>query len=279
MRNAIAAFALLAAVFLPVQESFAQNVEPTDAMAEPLVTDRPDFTESTEAVPTGHFQLEVGYTFTYDREGTDRSRSHTVPQTLLRLGIARDFELRLGWDGYDWTRERFETTTRGGRTVTRHDWIGSAADLSLGFKIKLCEQQDWRPHLGILVDATIPTGNKPSSSFDVDPAVRLLWAYDLSDRLAIAGNFNLAVPTQDGHRFVQAQASLSLAVAVTDSLGAYIEYFGLYPNEDTTDAAHTLNGGFTFLINKDLQIDALVGMGLNEEADDFFTGIGVSWRR
>ncbi|MCZ6654354.1 MAG: hypothetical protein O7D91_15175, partial [Planctomycetota bacterium] len=38
--------------------------ESADAMAEPLITDRPDFTESTDAIPTGHFQLEAGYMFT-----------------------------------------------------------------------------------------------------------------------------------------------------------------------------------------------------------------------
>ncbi len=45
------------------QEDAAQT---TDPMQEPLVTDRPDFTESTEAVPAGHLQLEAGYTFTLD---------------------------------------------------------------------------------------------------------------------------------------------------------------------------------------------------------------------
>ncbi|MFQ5990494.1 MAG: hypothetical protein ACE5K9_11330 [Candidatus Methylomirabilales bacterium] len=35
---------------------------------DPLVTDRPDFTESTETVAPGRFQIEAGYTFS--RPGT-----------------------------------------------------------------------------------------------------------------------------------------------------------------------------------------------------------------
>ena len=38
----------------------AQSDDPMNA---PLITDRPDFTESTQAIPTGHFQPEAGPPF------------------------------------------------------------------------------------------------------------------------------------------------------------------------------------------------------------------------
>ena len=44
----------------------------------------------------------------------------------------------------------------------------------------------------------------------------MLWAYDVSDSLAIAGNVGLFAPLDDGERFVQATASLSAAIALTD---------------------------------------------------------------
>ena len=58
----------------------------------------------------------------------------------------------------------------------------------------------------------------------------------------------------------------------------FVEYYGLYPNAEHRDAAHTPNGGFTFQINNNFQIDWRIGGGLNEEADDFFTGVGFAWR-
>ncbi|MCH8913289.1 MAG: hypothetical protein IIA33_06935, partial [Planctomycetes bacterium] len=94
------------------------------------MTDRPDFTESTDAVPRGHFQLEMGYTFTYDREKTDRVRDHTAPEFLLRVGLFDDFELRLGWAGYSWTENLFEGKTRQGRSVTREDSTQGSNDVS-----------------------------------------------------------------------------------------------------------------------------------------------------
>ena len=247
-------------------------------LTEPLVTDRPDFTESTDAVPRGHLQLESGYTFTYDREEQDRVHDHTAPELLLRISPLDNFELRLGWAGYSWTQSQFEGRTRADRRVTREEWEQGANDLSLGFKVKLVEQQGWRPHFGVIGQISVPSGSPSLSSGDVDPEVKLLWAYDLGERVALSGNVNLAVPTEDSHRFVQTAASLSLGVSLTEWLGTYVEYFGFYPNAHSTDAAHYLNGGFTFPIHRDFQIDLRAGAGLNEEADDFFTGVGFAWR-
>ena len=218
-------------------EAQDESDKSADAMAEPLITDRPDFTESTDAIPAGHFQLEAGYTFTYDREHKDRVRDHTAPEFLLRVGVVDDVELRLGWQGYSWTENQFETRTRAGRRVTSEDWTDGAHDLSIGFKLKLLEQDGLVPHFGILASMNIPVGSDVVSSGDVEPGAILLWAYDLTDELALAGNVGFASLTDAGERFFQTSASLSLAVALTERLGGYVEYFGLYPNAEDSDAA------------------------------------------
>ena len=249
-----------------------------DRMAEPLVTDRPDFTESPETIPPGHAQLELGYTFTHDREGDVRVRDHTAPEILLRIGLHERIELRIGWDGYSWFDTEFERETPAGRRVTGDDHGEGAHDLSIGFKAKLIEQNGFVPHLGIIGAITVPSGSAELTSGDVDPEVVLAWAYDISESFAIAGNFGVGAPTQDGDRFFQATGSLTAALSLTDRLGTYVEYFGVYPNANHSDCAHSLNTGVTYLINNDVQIDWRIGVGLNEEADDFFTGVGLSWR-
>lgn len=245
---------------------------------EPIVTDRPDFTESTDAVPTGRYQLEAGYTFTYDRDGTDRTRDHTTPELLLRVGLAEDFEIRIGWDGYSWTESQFEERTdRGGRR-TRETWNQGANDLSLGFKKKFIEQDEWVPHFGIIGAISVPTGSPSVSSGDVDPEVVLLWAYDVTDTLAVAGNVGFAYPSNEDGRFLQTSSSISVAVALSDRLSTYVEYYGFYPNAEDNDDAHFVNGGVTYLINNDVQLDARIGAGLNDEADDFLAGVGFAIR-
>ncbi len=243
-----------------------------------LVTDRPDFTESPETIPFGRFQLEMGYTFTYDREGKDRTRDHTAPELLLRVGIVEDFELRFGWIGYSFTETQSQERTRAGRRITNETWDQGSNDFELGFKLKVAEQDGIRPHLAILGAATFPSGSANISPGDVEPLGALLRAYDLSDSVALAGQFVLAAPVEDSRRFVQTATSISLGISLTERLGTYVEYVGVYHNTRDTDCAHTLNGGFTYLINNNLQIDIRAGAGLNEEADDFFAGAGLSWR-
>ncbi len=279
VRICLFSFVVLASLnFNRAVEAQDASDKSADAMAEPLITDRPDFTESTDAIPAGHFQLEAGYTFTYDREHTDRVRDHAAPEFLLRIGVVDDVELRVGWQGYSWTENQFVTRTRAGRRVTGEDWTDGAHDLSIGFKLKLLEQDGLVPHFGILASMNIPVGSDVVSPGDVEPGAILLWAYDLTDEVALAGNVGFASLVDAGDRFFQTSASLSLAVALTEQLGGYVEYFGLYPNAEDSDAAHSLNVGLTYLINNNFQIDWRIGGGLNEEADDFFTGVGFAWR-
>jgi len=251
---------------------------PAAPIDEPLVTDRPDFTESTVTVPSGRFQLEAGYTYTYDSGDGIRSQDHTYPEVLLRIGLRDDVELRLGWTGWSHVEEVFRERNDAGRRVKVTDRDDGGNDMNIGLKYHLIDQDGWVPDFGLIVDADVPTGAGGQTSGDVDPAVKLLWAYDLTDGIALAGNVNFAAPTSETGRFFQAAASLSLAGSITEKLGGYVEYFGFFRNERGQGDAQYLNGGFTYLITNNFQVDIRAGVGLNDEADDFFTGVGFAWR-
>lgn len=270
------------------QESTSQPAEPesttnflglpAEPLTEPLITDRPDFTESTAVIPFGHLQLETGYTFTYDDEDGRRVSDQTFPEALLRVGVVKDWELRLGWTGWSLTEELFMEENDSGRMVHREEHDDGGTDMIVGFKRYLLPQEGLRPELGVIGELSLPTGTGTKSSGDVDPQVKILWSYELPADFALSGNLNFGVPTSEEGRFFQTSASVSLSYSVTEWMGTYVEYFGFYPNDRWTDCAHTVNGGFTFLITDNLQFDIRTGAGLNEEADDFFTGAGLSMR-
>src|SRR5437868_5360517 len=65
-----------------------------------LVTDRPDFTESSEVVRRGAYQFESGVTFESDVVDGARGRSVSAPGSLLRIGLGRRTELRISTDGF-----------------------------------------------------------------------------------------------------------------------------------------------------------------------------------
>src|SRR6476646_2336561 len=118
-------------------------------LSKPLETDRPDFTESPTTVGQGVFQVEGGYTFTYDREGGTRTTDHSFPETLFRLGTFADrFEFRLDWN-YDVQR-----TATGGAVEN----ASGANDLNIGCKIALTPQDEMLPETGVILEMTVPSG-------------------------------------------------------------------------------------------------------------------------
>lgn len=253
----------------PADSTRAQSTNflglPAGAIDAPLVTDRPDFTESTEAVPFGRAQIEMGYTYTHDGGG-DSLRQHTAPELLVRVGLVRNVELRIGWTGF-----------------VRSDTNGVIAqggdDLTLGAKIKLLEQEGATPDFAVLVSTTVPVGAEAVSSDEYNPAIGLAWAYDLTDWLSLGGNVNFAWPTSDsGAQFFQTSASIALGLSITDQLGAFAEYFGVFDADGSGGPAHSFDTGLTYLINNNVQIDGRVGFGLNGRADDVFVGAGLAFR-
>ena len=62
-----------------------------------------------------------------------------------------------------------------------------------------------------------------------------------------------------------------------DRLGGFVEYFGGVKTRGEDDE-HSVDGGFTWLVNDDLQLDLSAGVGLNHAAPDFFVSAGFAWR-
>ena len=109
-------------------QSFAERLkspfQPSDE--EPLVTDRPDFTEASSVVGRGRVQLESGYTFVQDRSAGVETTAHAIPQFVWRIGLTDRVEMRIVWDaGYLFERE----VDRGAGTVTKRS---GGTDMDLG---------------------------------------------------------------------------------------------------------------------------------------------------
>jgi hypothetical protein len=61
----------------------------------------------------------------------------------------------------------------------------------------------------------------------------------------------------------------------------FTEWFAFYPTSALADGIgpeHYFNGGFTYLVTNNFQLDIRAGLGLNQAADDFFAGTGFAVR-
>ncbi len=158
----------------------------------PLVTDRPDFTEASSTVGRGIAQLEFGYTFTHDDDGTTDTRFHSYPEPLLRYGVLADWlELRVGWN-------------YANETTNGLDFNGSE-DLYLGFKIGLTPQEGILPEMALIPQMTVPTGASAFTANEVLPGANLIYGWEVNDFLSMAGStqFNRAIDDGSGRTYTE----------------------------------------------------------------------------
>ena len=242
-----------------------------DDEEEPIATDRPDFTEASSTVGLGRTQFEFGYTFIHDEAAGVELDEHSFPELLTRIGMfAEWFEFRIAWN---YTHERISGAGIGSAT-------DGAEDLYLGCKLALFLQDGWMPEVAIVPQMTVPTGARAFTSDEVMPGVNLLYGWDVTEWLTFAGSTqgNRAMD-ETGDFYDEYAQSLTVGLSLTEKLGMYNEVFGILPHGAVvTGPQYYYNGGFTYLVNNNFQLDVRAGWGLNDQANDFFAGTGGAIR-
>ncbi|NIL99909.1 MAG: hypothetical protein GTN89_02905 [Acidobacteria bacterium] len=237
---------------------------PCVVAAEPeLVTDRPDQTESTEIVPKGQVQTELGLG---DADGAEATAAG-----LVRVGLAERVELRIGLD---------EVFLSGPE---------DAVDMSVGAKFRLLGEGDRRPAIAVIAAVNQKLGDSLSPVSDgLRPGFRFAFSHTLSERLSLGYNAGVswdetvrlvgmpAVPDKElESRFLWTAA---LGIGATDRLGFFVEAFGDTGLSDDGPTETALDGGVTFLLRPNVQLDLFVGAGISDAAPDWLAGAGVSFR-
>lgn len=238
----------------------------------PLVTDRPDFTEASVTVGQGVAQIEVGYTFTSDDNGFESVSSHSFGEALLRYGILED-----------WLEFRIAVFPVQELTVFQGTSNSTAGheDLYTGLKIALTPQAGFLPEMALIPQMNLPTGSRSFTTDKVEPGLNWIYSWEINDFISTAGSTqaNRRIDVPSGAPYLELAQSWTVAYSLSDQWGAYTEWFALIPSGAVNvNTQHYFNGGFTWLINNDLQLDVRAGVGLNRAADNYFVGTGLSIR-
>jgi hypothetical protein len=253
------------------QWSYGNSFEGGPDLEEPIVTDRPDFTEASSTVGRGVVQLEMGYTYSFSDDG-GAAESHSIGEPLLRVGALADwFEFRLGWNYLH------ETSSVGGG-MSR---LSGANDLYLGAKFGLTPQEGILPEMALVPQMFVPSGDADFTAGEVLPGVNWLYGWDVNEFLATGGStqMNRRIDGTTAEPYFEVAQSWTIGYSLTDRLGAYTEWFAFFPSgADTDPTLHFLNGGFTFLATDNVQLDVRAGKGLSAGGDDYFLGTGASFR-
>ena len=234
---------------------------------EPLAwtADRPARTLRPTTLAKGTRQLEAGYQFRYRDQAEVIRRSHSAPSLLYRYAPLGALELRLGWS-YTWQ----EVNTRLGDVAN----VGSE-DVSFGTKLLLTSQDAARPESAILLETRVPVGGSNAAADDVGFALDYLAGWSFEGLGAVFASTGLESLDESGDSFTRAHQSLAVAFQLGQQWELVFEYVGRYTSGRREELnQQSIDLAAAWRTNDRLQFDFLVGMGLNDDADDFFASAG-----
>lgn len=238
----------------------------------PISPNRPTFSDGTGLVPVGHAQVETGYTFTKRSQSGVESQRSNAPEVVGRFRASDSLEVRLAWGGYAWSE-----TDQG--VGTDHD--DGSTDPAVGIVVPVADQSGWQPAIAIEAATTLGVGDESFSSGHADPTLKLLWSYgggSLPDWLGVGGNLNVSYPTEAGDRFTQTSASLytTFGLAGGDTT-VFAEWYVIGRPANGVESSQSCDFGVVQRLSDRIAVDARAGFGLDDRADDFFAGVGISF--
>lgn len=239
---------------------------------EPISTDRPDISESSNVVGRGRFQIETGVQRAYQRGGGRDENQMTTP-TLLRWGLDNRWEARLETDGYT----RLRSSGPGGLQRT-----AGLSPLAPGVKYHIQDPREGssRPSLGAIFHLSVPSGSSSFRANHLAGDLKLAADFELGHDWSLGTNFGILVDRDEqGETFAAGLATASLSHPLTERLRAYAEFaLSGSATRPLTDSV-ILDGGFTYLLNPDTQLDLAVGTDLSgRSSPDLFWTVGLSRR-
>ncbi|GAA0742861.1 transporter [Ideonella azotifigens] len=258
----LAMLTLLAACALP--SAFA---------GDEIVTDRPDFVESSDVVGRGRFQIETGFSSERQDGSGLKTRTRSTP-TLLRLGVSDALELRIETDGA--MHSRTQDTTAD--TTTTHGF----ADTSLGLKWRMQEgdEETGAPGMAWLLHADLASGSRDFRGQGVRPSLRFVAEWDLPHDFSVGVMPGLvADKTEDGKRFAAGIFAVTLGKGWGPAWHSFVEIAGQQlAAKHNGGKVVSLDFGASYLVTDSLQLDLAASRGLTRETADFQWGAGVSIR-
>lgn len=232
---------------------------PASVAAQDIATDRPDQTETPFVIPRKTIQLECG--FLHEKEG--RLKNVEIPSLLWRISLSEVMELRL-------ITTHVNNNIRNGK----HEYDG-LEPVQLGFKIKVCEEKGLRPNVGYIQHVVIKwlaSDNLEASAYTTN--FRFAAQHSLCNRLNLS--YNAGMKWEPGRSSANFIYTLATGFAITDKLSAYVEIFGTMPEKEKS--VHNFDGGLTYLLLPNLQLDISAGAGFKNSSENYFLSTGISWR-
>lgn len=237
-----------------------------------IETDRDSFTPSTSVVGRRRTVVESAYSFVDNRRVPE---THSFPELIVRYGLSEAIELRFGHN-YEVGGAGSPVSGNVPDDFEQEPKLEYAARLLYGGKILMSDQDGWIPQSSVIVQGYTPTsGEINDSNFSAGYVFgwkfRSGWVWDSGLRYG-TGSF------EEDHFNTWAPSTV-IKVPVGTRWKVHAEYFGVFTEGRAKESTqHFFSMGPHVLLTRDLEIGARVGWGLNEQAPNFFSNVGLGLR-
>lgn len=252
------------------------NPTPDDALRD-FNTDRPAKSTSPFTVDGGRYQLETDltlYTYDYANAANTTTRTWTVLDPTLRIGLTSDIELDIISSGF---YNAVKTTDRTAGTSQTNQGFG---DVTLRSKINLIGNDDGDVAFAIVPQIKFPTatGHVGNGAYEGGVLLPVAFNIPLDFQLTISPEFDaLKNSTGNGYNAGFTQI-ITLSRPIIQGLTGYVEFFAQESSQSGASNIYTFDTALAYVIAPNLQFDIGTNIGLNRAAPDVQAYIGVSKR-
>jgi hypothetical protein len=249
---------------------FAAPLLAMAAEKDEIVTDRPDFVESSNVVGAGRFQLETSLAMDRNKAGGFKDRSYSTP-TLFRFGITDTLELRVETDGRIHNKSDNLAT---GASTTQNGY----ADTSVGVKWHAVDEDGMRPSMGVLAHFDLDSGSGPFRAQGRGGSLRLAAEWELPGEMALGVMPGVAWQhDDDGRRYTSGIFGIVLGKSWTERWRTFVEYSApQIARASHGGSQHTVDIGTAYLLADTVQVDTALSRGLNNNTPDWSWTVGFS---
>lgn len=234
-----------------------------------ISADRPGLLLSSSTVGDGRYQIELGAGYRRDKHGSLKSQGWTTP-AVLRYGLTDDFEIRLESEAFTCLHDddRGFVTKQSGfadtvLAVKWHDRDGAAGQAAGAWWLGLA----------------LPSGSRDLKGAGVRPALYRVMEWELSEAEGLALMPGIKYDRDNIGHFWSGALGAAYSRKWSERLGMAVALEG----QQLARARHggnvaDLNLAFSYLVSKDLVLDAATSFGLNEHTPDLAVTVGLSQR-
>lgn len=224
-----------------------------------ISADRPGALTGTDVMPRYKLQWETGIGYESMASGP---RCFTLNSTLLRFGLFKNAEIRVGTDFLLFDEAKATEPMFG------------VAPLTVGMKAQFYEGTGLLPAVALLAELKSPhVGTKELLPSHLAPSLYLLFEHFVNDWFCIG--YNVGSEWDGESATPNVFLGLGLYFDITDQIGAFVETYNyIHPHDGNQ---YLTEFGLTWLVSRRVQLDLAADLDFQNFGKHHVISAGVAW--